>query len=301
MLESVQQSTGEVGTPPLKYRWKGVERLTCTFFRGRRQHDVWLRSMQVIWRDAKVKKPAEQLERVSIDGVTSNETSKYKADIRGGRTVDFMRRDLGAMQLERTIVLNTGVQMYLNKCLAADGVVTKYSQALLYVPNDCVVNDHELPALRSEAIRRNLDLLLGKDGLEVLVAYCQYFDFDAPDWSGWSFDDDAKFTLCLDMIVVMQDVAYRCIFKLDIPNYQILEACKVPVVDADYDDGVVVRAAKRLHEKSIDCSKCGQNLYRSLGESPLGIWRTGAQASSHCAWRHRRGSMGFFHYCRKNI
>ena len=62
----------------------------------------------------------------------------------------------------------------------------------------------------------------------MLTVYTKYFDFDDEVWSDWRLDADGRFATCLDLIVVMEDLYNRLIFKMDQPKFNILFASRYP-------------------------------------------------------------------------
>ena len=138
MVQAGKLSVGRCSQTPLAYEWKGFDVFLAKMYRGRRQHDCWLDVHVQIWPDAVVKRAESGVQRIADTGANvSNDQLRYKQQIRGGKTVDFMRGDKKTLQIEGAIILNQGVQFYLNKCMKAEEVVTNYTKVLSFAPLAC--------------------------------------------------------------------------------------------------------------------------------------------------------------------
>ena len=126
--------------------------------------------------------------------------------------------------------------------------------------------------MRNDCIRRNLEILSGAAGDQVLENYTAYFDYSGDVWEDWRMQPYDKYRTCLDIICVMQDAEYRLVFKLAMPKFDILEVCKIPE-GSNFDFKAVVDIATPLLEKHRICCDC--------------VDRTFTQV-----WAHRLSRMG---------
>ena len=190
----------------------------------------------------------------------SNDQLRHKANIRGGMTVQFMEEDVEARSLERIMCLNTGVQHYLNTCFKADKLVTQYTNLLKQVGNCSASHPRdEIVDLRKACIDINFPILSGDAGRAALSDYCEIFiDFDGESWAGWGMDSDSKFTVCCDMVCVMQDIFYRLILKLDTAKINLFDIAMIDdqLADDDYDVHAVRAIATTLRQRAEACEKC---------------------------------------------
>ena len=159
-------------------------------------------------------------------------------------TVQFMEEDVEARSLERIMCLNTGVQRYLNTCFKADKLVTKYTELLHRVGNSSTsAPTAEIVDLRKACIDINHRILSGDAGRTALSDYCEFFvNVDGDCWAGWRMDNDEKFGVCCDMLCIMQDIAYRLIFKLDTSKINLFDVALIDDQAADDYDIDAVRA-----------------------------------------------------------
>ena len=241
---------------PLQYRWKGVEAFSARVWRGRKHHQVIVESHEVLWPDAAVAKARQQLDSMDPAAATSTDAVRYKSQVRGGLTVDFLRSDTDGIQVEKLILLQSAAQGFLNKCFSAEAAVTAYSDRLLYLPVNCrAAPDAELAAMRQKAIDKNLHILSGDAGMSLLSEYSRYFSFDSDVWKDWNIaeSDDAKFHMCLDLVVVTQDAYLRLVFKCDLPSIEIFEVCNVGE-GVDFNLEKVQAVARSLKAKYDLCS-----------------------------------------------
>ena len=258
MLTAAEISVGRAGPTPLTYRWKGMDVFLGIMYRGRRQHDAWLSTHQMMWPSNVVKRAAEAIERLAADETNSldNNRIRFKTQIRGGMCVEMMEHDKEAHQVEHALVLFSAIQVYLNKCFAADKVVSQYTQHLQFISEGCVDEPNaDISSLRQSCVDRNLEIISGDAGLEILELYTKYFTYDADVWEDWRLGPEGKYNCCLDLICVMQDTAYRVMFKMNIPKLQIFEICRVPEGE-HFDSELVERAASCLRARRDACKDC---------------------------------------------
>ena len=260
MKMSAKLSVGRVESTPLAYRWKGIERFAAKLYRGRRQHDLYLQTHLKIFPKAKTRRSEEAIAALSQAQLMNmnNDQIRHKTNIRGGKVVEFMENDPNARMLEKLMVLNVGVQNYLNSCFHADQCVTALTELLQAVPNQSTAAPSAAVIdARSKAMHANLGIISGDAGRSLLSDYTRYLYFDSPDWAEWRLDSDEKFEVCKDMFIVMQDAFYRLIFSMDLPKLNILDVCRT---SPDNDDATIIDAAKSiaaaLRHKGNRCPDC---------------------------------------------
>ena len=233
-------------------------------YRGRRQHDAWLSTHGQLWPDDVVKRANDQLaffaeQTLSGTDANHNEKIRFKTQVRGGMSVDMMRCDRNAYQIEHALAICAGIQEFLNKCFAADLAVTKYTQRLQLLPDTALAQardaNAELCDLRRECIDRNLEILSGDAGMRVLERCTEYFVYDGWVWEHWRLSPEQKYQCGLDIICVMQDVYHRVVFKMDVPKHDIFEVCRVPEGE-HFNSELVERTANRLRARRAACSGC---------------------------------------------
>ena len=78
--------------------------------------------------------------------------------------------------------LNSGVQKYLNKVFVSDRTVSAYSNRLQLTKAACHEDDEGLTTMRADCIRKNLTIVSGDVGVELLDDYIAYVDFEASAW-----------------------------------------------------------------------------------------------------------------------
>ena len=284
MVTGVLLVNGQCGKTPLGYRWKGVEAFACKLYRGMRQHKIWLFSHRMLYPKAKTAQSQAIVEAAGGDENVdhSSQMVQHKTRVRGGKTVDMLEEDENALEVEYCLCLNSGVQAYLNKCFAADAAVSEYLKHVQFIPSATdAAPSEDILELRSKCIRLNLDILLGKAADELLAIYSSYFDFTAEVWKDWRLDVDMRFNASLDMVVVMQDAAYRLIHKLNVPEVHLLEVCRLPE-GSDFSEADVRRVALPIQVKRQSCEACVDLTF-------TGVWldRLLNMGSSTCQAAHR--------------
>ena len=75
----------------------------------------------------------------------------------------FFEEDSGNAVIEHFVVLNRPIQVFLNKCFAAEAAVTKYVDMIKSLTFG-EAGPPTLADLRLEALRRNINILDGTDG-----------------------------------------------------------------------------------------------------------------------------------------
>ena len=263
MKRAAKLSIGRIEQTPLEYRWKGVERFLAKTFRGRRQHDIYLKTHLLIWPPSQTRRSEAAIAALAErNDNLSNDALKHKTNIRGGRVVEWMEQDAEAIALERALILNVGVQTFLNKCFESDGLVTKYTNMLQRVPNSAdrldAAQAADLLSARASCIKANWSILSGGAAKELLSEYSGFFNFQSSSWCGWRMVEDQRFTTCLDMLCVMQDAFYRLLHRLAVPQIDIFGVCSpdLGTDQSNIDMEAVLSIATRLRDKQLRCSEC---------------------------------------------
>ena len=156
------------------------------------------------------------------------------------------------------VLLQSGVQHFLNKCFAADKAVSAYCLCLQFLTAAKAKDagsDPNLMTLRLECLHRNYEIISGNAGLEILEEHSKFFRYNADVWDGSRAGDNEKFKHCLDTVVVLQEVSYRLVFKCNQPKFDIFEVCLVPDGEAS-DEEKVKSIARRLRAKRNACDGC---------------------------------------------
>ena len=91
-------------------------------------------------------------------------------------------------------------------------------------------------------------------------------------WSEWRLDLQGRYNCCLDMIVIMQDIAYRLLFLFDQAKMELFEVCRVPEGTA-FDQIKVQQVVSTLLDRRQACDKCVDLVFTA-------------------AWAHRLANMG---------
>ena len=185
--------------------------------------------------------------------------------------MDMLESDPHALKLERAIILQTGVQIMLNKCFAAEKSVTAYT-ARLQCGHPGVVSDSDDPSvdarhggvdataaaraaadanLRKKCVDRNLDIISGVAGQSIINHNNKFFNYAGSVWAGWRMQDEGKYETCLDLICISQEAAYRLIFKLRIAKLEIFEVCR-----HDFSAAEVARVADKILTSYNACDTC---------------------------------------------
>ena len=246
----------------MTYRWQGVDKFTAELYRGRAQHDIYLHVYLQLFPKEKTARSREAIAALSEEQLANlnNDQIRHKQNIRGGLAVEFLEEDVGGRLLERLMVLNTGVQHYLNKCLQADKLVTEYTAMLQRVPAGATARPTaELMEARKSCIRVNHEIISGDAAIVALSDYSEFFaGSDSACWSGWRLDAEDRSKTCTHMICVMQDIAYRLIFKLDLDKYKIFDVAKIDdqVGDSFYDAQSVRAIAATSRQRAQTCGNC---------------------------------------------
>ncbi len=272
MIKCGQLSIGKIESTPLEYRWKGMEVFAAKTFRGRQQHDILLNACLMIWPPSQTQRSEAALARLAelddgLNGNLSNDALRHKANVRGGQTVDWMLQDTNGDMLKRCLLYNVGVQHFLNLCLKADELVTEYTNLLSRVPNELSSIDDlarsslsgTAEKLRNKCIGANLNILSGAAADEALSIYSAFVDFCSSSWDGWTTPGHQhRFTICCDLIPVMQDIYFRLIHRMNIPKINILSVCSLDLDDDDDCDilKVVGSIVNPLLEKAARCDEC---------------------------------------------
>ena len=284
MIAAAKKASGTMKPTPASYRWKGMEEFIAVMYRSRRQHDILLDTHLRIWPPSIVMRAEEELARICDDqgeGPASNDKIIFKSQVRGGRSVKMMQDDPDAKRLEHGLVLQSGIQAYLNKCFAVDAKVSEYTRQLQFpqASNAPEQDGHTLTKLRRECMDRNLHILSGGAGNDVLAHYTHYFNYVHSVWSDWRMDASDKYQVCLDLICVIQEAEYRLVFKMNSPKLCLFEVCK-----NDTFDITTVRAiAERLLNKNATCKKCIDQTFTLIWLYRLCKMGT---AAAHRAWEH---------------
>ena len=260
MVEAAELGSGKLPSTPLEYRWKGVEEFMGVMCRTRRQHDILLSTHRMIYPAKDVRRAQAEIARLSEQqgsAELSNDQLRFKQQIRGGMSVEMMEADPRAIRLERGIILQSGIQILLNKCFAADKAVSIYTSNLQHsaVSDEALTEGRpvaadaeELMGLRMNCIHRNMDTISGTAGESVVHHYGKFFNYSASVWEDWRMQDDGKYETCLDVICIQQEVVYRLIFKLKLAKLEVFQVCNIPE-----GNGFSVDAVASIASKILEC------------------------------------------------
>jgi len=260
MISAALLSAAAFPSAPLEYRWKGVEAFSMKVWRGQKQHNVLKESHSMLWPESEVRRALRELEATaesSAESPNGPNTVKNKTCVRGGKTVTFLSSAQSSKDVERLVILQSAAQGFLNKCFSAEKAVSKYSDRLLHLPavsGPPADSGSDLAELRELAIQRNLHILSGDAGIELLCEYSSYFDFNSNSWNDWGLSgcDDDKYTLSLDMITVMQDAFFRLVARCDVAKFQVLEVGRIRE-GTHFDVDAVQAIASELQAKFNAC------------------------------------------------
>ena len=262
MQNAVELSVGVVPPPPLAYRFKGTDRFNAKMYRGRRQHDTWLTCHQKLWPKARTHRSEQQLlELGGANAPRNNNTIRFKQEIRGARSVEFLEQDADAMVVERFMILASGCQSFLNLLFKAESKVQELSVRLQNLSLDTSGIDQGLTELREECIQLNRSILSGDAASHVFVNYTQFFNYSSEVWSDWRQDRDGKYVTCLDLICVAGDAAYRIVFKVDVSKVELLcNICEIRE-GASFDLAKAKKIANDMLERASLCADCVDKCY----------------------------------------
>jgi hypothetical protein len=129
-------------------------------------------------------------------------------------------------------------------------------------------------------MKRNLAILSGGAGKATLALYSRFFHYDAEVWLDWRLGVSKKYECSLNMICVMQDIAYRLVHKYDQPKFDIFEVCSVPE-DAAFDLASVRGIASSLRAKSDACAHCVDKVFTRIW-----MWRLENMGCVGCRRAH---------------
>ena len=263
MVDAAELASGKLPATPLEYRWKGVEQFMGVMYRARRQHDILLGTHRMIWPAKDVRRAQEEIARLSeqqgSEGM-SNDQLRFKQQIRGGMSVEMMEADPEAIRLERCIVLQSGIQLLLNKWFPADKAVSKYTSALQHSASGDSLEGgseaaQELRKLRQDCIDRNLEIISGTAGENFLHHYSKFFNYSASVWEDWRMQAEGKYQTCLDLICIQQEVEYRLVFKLQLAKLEVFKVCQIPE-GIGFSGDEVARIADKILQARRACDKC---------------------------------------------
>ena len=125
MQASAQHSVGRCAACPLAYRWKGQDAFAPQMYRGRRQHDGWLHVHREMWPKEVTERATAEIERIAESNTNLNDDQlRWKQQVRGAKSVEWAEKDPDARKCEAAMIISTGIKWHLNKCFAAERVVT---------------------------------------------------------------------------------------------------------------------------------------------------------------------------------
>ena len=126
-------------------------------------------------------------------------------NIRGGDLITWLNEDIRGIAVERSLLLCRPLQVYLNRCLKNESVVTIYRQLVVGTsPHHSSATQPECEMARANAMASNYGIISGTAGQDAINAYHRMLaDFDDDGWSGASLSIDAKLKCCDGILLAM--------------------------------------------------------------------------------------------------
>lgn len=249
----------------LLYRWKGFERASAWAWRGRMVHDLLGRSFEACFPEKVIREAEQQLARAAAAAAATGNGGKdevadvrAKQNSRAGSVIKSFKNDVGAARLHSACLLNRPVQHFLNEALAAEAAVTKCTNMLTLVPADASENPTELADQQSDAFRRNLKLISGRSGQQVVQ---EMFDlvksFSGPVWCDLRASRKLQYDICRQLLVGMTDAWRRLCFYYQQPKFEIFQAC----AGLEFNHFLARKVGNSILLRSSECPKCIDPLF----------------------------------------
>ena len=100
---AIMMSLGSGCDLALEYRWKNIERVFGWAHRGRAEHDLLLRGLQIACKQNDIELAIKEIQAASTDDASV----AAKQAVKAGKAIDFMTEDVGGAHLQRAFVLPT--------------------------------------------------------------------------------------------------------------------------------------------------------------------------------------------------
>ena len=234
VVNAVQMSLGSLFYTPLAYRWKGVEVAAAKAHRGLGQHALWLDVLTIMYPVVEADAAAIDLQALGQADAAAMAAGQEPADgnegrrlrlkrkARGGAVVKYFSEPDAKQKVETAVLMQQGLQHYLNCCLAAEADVFAYVECLR-------TGEGDYEKLRKTAIQRNLSLVSGEAAKDFIRSYCELiFDLDGRVWAQSSLDATKRFTVTSGMLMIVSEMWWRLVFCQSVPRNEIMLVARHP-------------------------------------------------------------------------
>ena len=108
-VTAIEVVVGDVTEPPLKYRWKGMEKSSCDSYRSIRLHNFQKTTLCCLFPKAEVRSAEAMVEHAVVAGEDDNvQVARQKQKVRGGSVRAFFEQADAVDHVEYSIMLHSG-------------------------------------------------------------------------------------------------------------------------------------------------------------------------------------------------
>ena len=145
------------------------------------------------------------------------------------------------------------MQHFLNASFAAEAATHKYVELVNATAIDALSEPAACSEAASEARRRNLDILSGKQGEIAMKACCAMLvDYQIGSWANLAMDRAQRFRLACALLLSAGEAYMRLVFSYQQPKFQIFEVGR----EEEFNDERVKAVAQPIVTKKEKCAQC---------------------------------------------
>ena len=205
------------------------------------------------WTRVIIRRAELELAQAEAGGQDSGALTALRTQVRAGAMSQFFKEDPKANRLEAALILNMPIQRYLNSAFSAEADTSSLVESLSAIPSSAQVTPEDALILQAQSLRRNLDIISGTGGEQILVDIANLLsDYTSGPWAELSLGADDLYKVSSALVKGLGDIWHRLVFKFDQPKFNIFKACSGPSPDASLIDSVV-DPILQSHERCDGC------------------------------------------------
>ena len=210
-----RRSLGRLFTPPLAYRWKGMDFAMIYTGRGRWQHELLPRTLRKMFTSKRCEEALLAAEAVAPELLSF----QAKCAVKAASVLRYFDCDSDSRMLNASLIITGPLQHMLNASIASDKTSTRLTIECSYDPTS-----HAATVARLEACKMNYRFLSGEAGNTVIYEYtCMLLDTTSTAWRDMRQDHLLK--SCLMIVRIIVNSWMRAVLYFDDPRFKLLCVC----------------------------------------------------------------------------
>ena len=236
-------------SPPLEYRWKGMDWASAYFSRGREFADLLPKSLRRMYSQRAVEIAQAQVDAAAPDAELPYEV---RTTAKAGGVLRSIDADKDGYNLAEFMLATKPVHRFLNKTQAVDKALSKYQNSVMY---NAAGEDTE--ALLKKLLKANMMFFSGENGRTVVKSFFGAItSFEDEAWKYWDGPTGRQLKICERMIRSMSDAWKRLVFYVEDVRFECLTGLVNVEDPGRHDPAKAAALAASLKSRAEQCPHC---------------------------------------------